>query len=84
MTMNGQAKVIEEMKSLWIQMAQKADQLGVDLFLNIIQHTDGGCHWMMYGDTDVYIDNGEMTTRRVYTEYRVEEETTSLPAASEK
>lgn len=84
MTMNGQAKVIEEMKSLWIQMAQKADQLGVDLFLNIIQHTDGGCHWMMYGDTDVYIENGEMTTRRVYAEYRVEEETTSLPAASEK
>ena len=84
MTMNGQAKVIEELKPLWIQMAQKADQLGVDLFLNIIQHTDGGCHWMMYGDTDVYIDNGEMTTRRAYTEYRVEEETTSLPAASEK
>ena len=84
MTMNGQAKVIEEMKSLWIQMAQKADQLGVDLFLNIIQHTDGGCHWMMYGDTDVYIENGEMTTRRVYAEYPVEEETTCLPAASEK
>lgn len=84
MTMNGQAKVIEELKPLWIQMAQKADQLGVDLFLNIIQHTDGGCHWMMYGDTDVYIENGEMTTRRAYTEYRVEEETTSLPAASEK
>lgn len=82
--MNGQAKVIEELKPLWIQMAQKADQLGVDLFLNIIQHTDGGCHWMMYGDTDVYIENGEMTTRRAYTEYRVEEETTSLPAASEK
>ena len=84
MTTNGQAKVIEELKPLWIQMAQKADQLGVDLFLNIIQHTDGGSHWMMYGGVDVFIENGEMTTRRVYTEYRVEEETTSLPAASEK
>ena len=84
MTVQEQKRVVEELKPLWIQMAQKADQLGVDLFLNIIQHTDGGCHWMMYGDTDVYIKNGEMTTRRVYTEYRVEEETTSLPAASEK
>lgn len=84
MTVWEQKKVVEELKPLWIQLSQKADQLGVDLFLNIIQHTDGGCHWMMYGDTDVYIENGEMTTRRVYTEYLVEEETTSLPAASEK
>ena len=84
MTTNDHVNVIEELKPLWIQMAQKADQLGVDLFLNIIQHADGRCHWMMYGDTDVCIENGEMTTRRVYTEYRVEEETTSLPAASEK
>lgn len=84
MTVQEQKRVAEELKPLWIQLSRKADQLGVDLFLNIIQHTDGGCHWMMYGDTDVYIENGEMTTRRVYTEYRVEEETTSLPAASEK
>ena len=84
MAVQEQKKVVEELKPLWIQLSRKADQLGVDLFLNIIQHTDGGCHWMMYGDTDVYIENGEMTTRRVYTEYRVEEETTSLPAASEK
>lgn len=84
MTVQEQKRVVEELKPLWIQLSRKADQLGVDLFLNIIQHTDGGCHWMMYGDTDVYIENGEMTTRRVYTEYRVEEETTSLPAASEK
>lgn len=84
MTVQEQKKVVEELKPLWIQLSRKADQLGVDMFLNIIQHTDGGCHWMMYGDTDVYIENGEMTTRRVYTEYRVEEETTSLPAASEK
>ena len=84
MAVQEQKKVVEELKPLWIQLSRKADQLGVDLFLNIIQHTDGGCHWMMYGDTDVYIENGEMTTRRVYTEYLVEEETTSLPAASEK
>ena len=84
MAVQEQKRVVEELKPLWIQLSRKADQLGVDLFLNIIQHTDGGCHWMMYGDTDVYIENGEMTTRRVYTEYRVEEETTSLPAASEK
>lgn len=84
MTVQEQKRVVEELKPLWIQLSRKADQLGVDLFLNIIQHTDGGCHWMMYGDTDVYIENGEMTTRRVYTEYRAEEETTSLPAASEK
>lgn len=84
MAVQEQKRVVEELKPLWIQLSRKADQLGVDLFLNLIQHTDGGCHWMMYGDTDVYIENGEMTTRRVYTEYRVEEETTSLPAASEK
>ena len=84
MAVQEQKRVVEELKPLWIQLSRKADQLGVDLFLNLIQRTDGGCHWMMYGDTDVYIENGEMTTRRVYTEYRVEEETTSLPAASEK
>ena len=66
MTTNGEVKVIEELKSLWIQMAQKADQLGVDLFLNIIQHTDGGSHWMMYGDVDVFIENGEMILEPLY------------------
>lgn len=84
MTVREQKKVVEELKPLWIQLAQKADQLGVDLFLTIRQQTNDGYQWMMCGDVDVTIKDGKMRTRCVYGEYRVEEETTSLPAASEK
>ena len=84
MTKQDQRKVIEQLKPLWIQMAQKADQLGVDLFLTIRQQTNEGYQWMMCGDVDVTIKDGKMRTRCVYGEYRVEEETTSLPAGSEK
>ena len=84
MTVQEQKKVVEELKPLWIHPPQKAHQLRIHLFLTKRQQTNDGYQWMMCGDVDVTIKDGKMRTRCVYGEYRVEEETTSLPAASEK
>lgn len=88
MTKQDQRKVIEELKPLWIQMAQKADQMGLDLFLTVRPSIRNKIHQlMMCENTDVIIKNGKIMTRYTHPEdpiHGVEEETTSLPAASEK
>ena len=84
MTVWEQKKVVEELKPLWIQLSQKADQLGLTLRLTA-EHTDKNRHqWMLFEDVDITIKNGELRIRYIDPAKGLMEETTSLPADSEK
>ena len=88
MTKQEQREIIDALTPLWVQLAQKADQMGVNLTMCIRRNNEGYTIQNMFCEnTDVTIVNHIMTIRYPSQEnpfWGDEEETTSLPAASEK
>lgn len=88
MTKQEQMKVADELMPLLIEFSKKANQLGLDFFITVHeQKLKSSYVWMLYGNADVVITDGKIRKRYAPPENPVwgrEEETTSLPAASEK
>ena len=83
-----QRKVIDEITPLLVELSKKANQLNLDFCMNVHKQIQKSPYvWMIYKNSDVIITDGKIRKRYSPPENPVwgeEEETTSLPEASEK
>ena len=88
MSKDEQRKIIDELMPSLIEFSEKANRLGLDFFITVHeQKLKSSYVWMLYENSDVVITDGKIRRRYAPPENPVwgqEEETTSLPAASEK